>query len=112
MKHPAYAQLFRHRSSKNMFEHFFCCWHFREKKKSLIFNHFPPKKLKVPPNKCWMIGDNPRTDIIGARALGITTIQKRHDGVVVYDGDDGPDIAFDSFEDLHSELIDWGWLDE
>ena len=70
------------------------------------------RKLGVAPSACWMIGDNASTDIAGASALGITSIQKRHDGVVVYDGKAGPDMIIDSFEDLHTELVSWGWIDQ
>jgi HAD superfamily hydrolase (TIGR01549 family) len=69
-------------------------------------------KLGVAPSACWMIGDDASTDIAGASALGITSIQKRHDGVAVYDGKAGPDMIIDSFEDLHTELVSWGWLDQ
>ena len=69
------------------------------------------RKLGVEPKATWMIGDNPKADIIGASSLGITTLQKRHSGIVVNNGDDGPDLVFDSFEELLSQLVDWQWLD-
>ena len=67
-------------------------------------------KLKVDPENCWMIGDNPHADIAGGRMLNIVTIQKRHDGVVVPQGDEAADAVFDDFSDLRSLLQSREWI--
>ena len=69
-------------------------------------------KLGIEPASCWMIGDNPDEDILGASSMGITTLQKRHSGVVVYKGDKGPDLVFDDFTELYSKLVSWRWISE
>ena len=54
-----------------------------------------------------MIGDNPETDIEGARAaIDAVTLQKRHKGVEVRDGADGPDLVFDNFSELRRLFSD------
>lgn len=51
----------------------------------------------------WMIGDNPVCDIQGARhCIGAVTLQKRHQGVTVLEGEAGPDAAFDHFGELRA----------
>lgn len=57
-------------------------------------------KLKIDPACIWMIGDDPISDIHGARAFDMTTFQKRHDGVVIHKSEDGPDVIFDDFREL------------
>ncbi len=53
----------------------------------------------------WMIGDNPVTDIRAARIhAGAVTLQKRHEGVQVLDGELRPDAAFDHFAELRRLL--------
>ncbi len=53
------------------------------------------KKLNFSPEKVWMIGDNPISDMIGAENLGIKKIQKIHDGVeVINKGNGKPDLIF------------------
>lgn len=49
----------------------------------------------------WMIGEEPRSDICGARAaVGAVGLQKKHAGVKILEGDDAPDAVFDGFGDL------------
>lgn len=54
--------------------------------------------------KCvWMIGDDPSTDIAGARrAIQAVTLQKVHRGIVVGSGEDRPDAAFAHFDDVRA----------
>ncbi|MDG2535763.1 HAD family hydrolase [Sphingomonas sp. HITSZ_GF] len=56
----------------------------------------------------WMVGEEPVSDIGGARAaVDAVTIQKRHAGVKVYDsGENAPDAVFDSFGELRRLLRD------
>jgi len=67
-------------------------------------------KLRVRSEKCWMIGDNSKTDIAGARALNIVTLQKRHAGVVVPEGDEVPDLVFNNFPELRKFLYAREWI--
>lgn len=69
-------------------------------------------KLRVRPEKCWMIGDNAHADIVGARLLNIVTLQKRHEGVVVPEGDEAADAVFDHFSDLRSLLYSREWISD
>ncbi len=63
------------------------------------------EKLDSNAGPCWMIGDNAENDIKGARAaIGAVTLQKRHEGVEVRDGADGPDAVFDNFSELRRLL--------
>ncbi len=58
-------------------------------------------KLKPGDGGIWMIGDDPHTDVSGARrTIGAITLQKRHGGVVVADGADGADLVFDDYGEL------------
>lgn len=57
-------------------------------------------KLKVPPERIWMIGDHPVNDIEAAGAFGMVTLQKRHTGVQVLSGERAPDVVFDEFGEL------------
>lgn len=63
-------------------------------------------RLRVPPDAAVHIGDYPRTDIAGARSVGMRTI--RFTGV--YDWDDGlgrADSEVASFTELESLLNQW-----
>ena len=63
------------------------------------------EKLQVTGQHIWMIGDNPKNDIKGAReSLGAITIQKIHDGVLLGEGDCKPDAYFTHFSQLTSCL--------
>lgn len=54
----------------------------------------------------WMIGEEPRSDIGGARAaVGAIGLQKRHEGVEIFrDGPNSPDLIFDRFGELRELL--------
>ena len=65
----------------------------------------PVSKLGVPPSDIWMIGDNPDADIVGAKAHGMTTLQKVHQGVEVRTSGPGvPDISFQNYSELRTIL--------
>ena len=57
-----------------------------------------------PQGDCiWMIGDNPVTDIKGAREkINSTTLQKIHDGVNVGAGSCEADVTFNEFHELRN----------
>lgn len=63
-------------------------------------------KLKVDPERVWMIGDNPINDIQGARNFKMKTLQKVHRGVELGVGNCMPDLFFHSFEELYRVFID------
>jgi len=59
------------------------------------------EKLGIKSDRLWMIGDDPVTDMEGAkRSLNAVTLQKSHDGVVLATGDYAPDAVFEDFDDL------------
>jgi putative hydrolase of the HAD superfamily len=58
-------------------------------------------KLQAGDGATWMIGDDPLTDVKGAReTIDAVTLQKRHGGVVVGDGEARADLVFDDFAEL------------
>ena len=59
------------------------------------------KKLNLP-NSCdfWMIGDNPKADIYGAKRIGGITFQKIHNKVEIGKGFYAPDFVFKDFSEL------------
>ncbi len=58
-------------------------------------------KLQPGDGGIWMIGDDPETDIKGAReSIDAITLQKRHGGVVVAEGEGRADLVFDDFAEL------------
>ncbi len=62
-------------------------------------------KLKPTTACIWMIGDNPKTDVLGARmAIQAVTFQKIHEGVELGSGDSTPDMAFLDFSAV-SDLL-------
>ncbi len=64
------------------------------------------EKLSRPDGNIWFIGDDPVADIGGARRhLEATVLQKRHSGVKVTNGADGPDIVFDSYPALQKFFL-------
>ena len=61
------------------------------------------EKLQLEPKNIWMIGDNPRTDMVGAGEMGMIKIQKFHDGVeVIKTGIAKPDLVFSNYRELIS----------
>lgn len=59
------------------------------------------KKLNIPINKIWMIGDNPIADIEGAAKVGLTKIQKFHSGVkLIHSNEKKPDLIFKKYSEL------------
>ena len=64
------------------------------------------RKLKEPRRTIWMVGDNPATDILGARRAipSVATIQKVHGGVVAGTGDGRPDAVVVNFAALRALL--------
>ena len=61
------------------------------------------EKLQLEPKNIWMIGDNPRTDMVGAGEMGMIKIQKFHDGVeVIKTGMAKPDLVFSNYRELIS----------
>lgn len=63
------------------------------------------RKMNLGEKVIWMVGDNPETDIQGSREhLGAVTLQKRHAGVKIGQGEAAPDVVFDTFGDLRRLL--------
>jgi putative hydrolase of the HAD superfamily len=63
------------------------------------------KKMQPKGSTIWMIGDNPKKDIGGAKAaINAVTFQKMHQGVELGTGDNSPDCAFENFSELRSLL--------
>lgn len=60
-----------------------------------------------PKGSCiWMIGDNPETDICGARrAINAVTIQKIHKGVIPGTAENEPDAQIENFQQLRNLLM-------
>ncbi len=63
------------------------------------------EKLKLPPERIWMIGDNAAHDIEGARRMGMVTLQKVHPGVEVGEGERRADVVFSDFSQLFTQLL-------
>jgi len=61
------------------------------------------EKLQIEPKNIWMIGDNPKSDMVGAGEMGMVKIQKFHDGVkVINTGMAKPDLVFNNYSELIS----------
>ena len=61
------------------------------------------EKLQIEPENIWMIGDNPKSDMVGAGEMGMIKIQKFHDGVeIINSGMAKPDIVFSNYSELIS----------
>lgn len=59
------------------------------------------KKLKIKKqDPFWMVGDDPNSDIFGAKQLGAVTFQKVHSKVKVGTGENTPNFSFSSYSDL------------
>ena len=60
-------------------------------------------KLQIEPENIWMIGDNPKSDMVGAGEMGMIKIQIFHDGVeIINSGMAKPDIVFSNYSELIS----------
>jgi HAD superfamily hydrolase (TIGR01549 family) len=70
------------------------------------------EKLKCDATRCWMIGDNWEADVVGASAIGMTTLMKTHTGVESPPDGVKPDLVFSTFSQLQALLKDNGWLSE
>lgn len=59
------------------------------------------KKMKLSGNCIWMVGDDPVSDLMGARdAVGAIVIQKVHPGVEIGKGEMEPDLIVHHFREL------------
>jgi len=59
------------------------------------------EKMRPNGNCIWMIGDNPVSDILGARKkINAVTLQKMHSGVELGTLDSTPDASFEEFSSL------------
>lgn len=64
------------------------------------------EKLKIEPQKVWMIGEDYAKDIAGAKqALACVTLQKYHRGVVLTDSSVLPDAVFEDFASLRKLIL-------
>ena len=64
-------------------------------------------KLNLPENAYfWMIGDNPKADIFGAKQLGASTFQKIHNKVQIGRGEFQPDYTFSEYSNFLSTIKD------
>ena len=58
-------------------------------------------KLKPRGPKYWMIGDNSKSDIFGAKkSINAVTIQKIHKGIKIGEDECQPDAYFNDFSEL------------
>lgn len=65
------------------------------------------EKMQARGKRIWMIGDNPGSDIKGARdALQAITFQKVHNGVSINKAGGQPDVTFESFGELRDFLLE------
>lgn len=63
------------------------------------------QKMKPKGDRIWMVGDNPRNDITGARcAISAVTIQKVHKGVEPGKGDAQPDCVVREYMEIRHLL--------
>ena len=61
------------------------------------------EKLQLEPENIWMIGDDPKTDMVGAGEIGMVKIQKFHNGVeIINNGMAKPDLVFSDYSELIS----------
>lgn len=67
------------------------------------------EKLQVAPERCWMIGDNPISDIQGGRKFNMITLQKIHDGVKIAEGEHEADAIFYNFSELRVFFAEKAW---
>ena len=59
-------------------------------------------KLKIEPDRIWMIGDSALADMAGAGSFGIIKVQKIHQNVVQGKDSSKPDIIFKEYRSLES----------
>ena len=59
------------------------------------------EKIQINPERIWMIGDSAKKDMVGAGRMGMIKIQKKHQGVKIYEnGEEKPDLIFENYNDL------------
>ena len=59
------------------------------------------EKLQISPENTWMIGDDPKSDMMGAGKMGLKKIQKIHDGIKAEKvGIAKPDFIFSDYSEL------------
>ena len=56
--------------------------------------------IKANSGQVWMIGDNPKTDVVGGRTIGAVTFQKIHGTLKIGSGREAPDYTFKTFTEL------------
>lgn len=66
-------------------------------------------KLQVALERCWMIGDNPETDIRGGGAFNICTLHKQNGAIK---RDKTADAVFEDFGDLRRFLAQRAWISQ
>ena len=62
------------------------------------------KKLQIPSEDIWMIGDDSNSDIMGASQFNMLTLQKKHQGVLI---NKESTHVFESYIELRNEI---SWL--
>ena len=62
------------------------------------------KKLQIPSEDIWMIGDDSNSDIMGASQFNMLTLQKKHQGVSI---SQNSTHVFESYIELRNEI---SWL--
>ena len=67
------------------------------------------EKMRPKGNCIWMIGDNPMSDIRGAREnINAVTLQKMHSGVELGTQESSPDASFEEFSSLRKLIAKLG----
>ena len=62
------------------------------------------KKLQIPSEDIWMIGDDPNSDVMGASQFNMLTLQKKHQGVSI---SKNSTHVFEDYSELRNEI---SWL--
>ena len=68
------------------------------------------EKLNTTTDETWLIGDNVKADIQGAKSFGLTALQKLHLGVDRGTGKLLPDASFSHFTELRAYFKKQGWI--
>ena len=68
------------------------------------------EKLNTTTDETWLIGDNVKADIQGAKSFGLTALQKLHLGVDRGTGKLLPDASFSHFTELSAYFKKQGWI--